>query len=108
MLLSGFLAAFAAARQQEQQGAWSGAGFRPVPGQPCQVGCDCTSQRAPRPQHGMATALSPTARVQLTYLIPWKDVSSHLPGFTRFGNRGFSSMELKKNNKVSGLKRWAG
>lgn len=52
MLFSGFLAACAEVCWREGQGAWSGAGSRPVPSQTCQVGCDCSSQTAPHPQHG--------------------------------------------------------
>lgn len=56
MLLSGFLAAFAEAHQQEQPGAWSGAGSRPVP--------DVISRLRQLLVHNTAMVLPPTTRMQ--------------------------------------------
>lgn len=68
---------------QEQRGAWSGAGSRPLPGPACQ---DCSSQAAPHPQHSTPVALPPhTCNKQVT---PRRDVSPDLPG-------GFQTWNLK-------------
>ena len=104
MLLSGFLAARAEARRREQQGAWSGAGSRPVPSQACQVGCDCSSQTAPCPQHGTAMALPPHVCSKRTSSYGKTCLQTSQAG-TDLAIGGF---QIWDSNKVSGLKRQAG